>query len=168
MGRTLHEVLSIRKVRDHRTGGTVVALDPSDTGADRDPEMAARSVASRASRPSGQQHGSKQYRQGADADHDQDELKERRDVHIQHGGVCGTPPCRLSGALRTQFPAPFRGNNQISLSDNVVASGNARRSSSAVHKSATARGLRGVALSSGTIWRSVSGDPDQTSTTYRH
>jgi hypothetical protein len=78
------------------------------------------------------------------------------------------PPCRLSVALRTQFPAPFRGNNQISLSDNVVASGNARRSSSAVHKSATARGLRGVALSSGTIWRSVSGDPDQTSTTYRH
>ena len=39
MGRTLHEVLSIRKVRDHRTGGTVVALDPSDTGADRDPEI---------------------------------------------------------------------------------------------------------------------------------
>ena len=33
-------------------------------------------------------------------------------------------------------------------------------------KSATARGLRGVALSSGTIWRSVSGDPDQTSTTH--
>src|SRR5262249_6188964 len=33
MGRTLHEVFRIRKVRDHRTGGTVVALDPSDTGA---------------------------------------------------------------------------------------------------------------------------------------
>src|SRR5262249_16331735 len=39
MGRTLHEVFRIRKVRDHRTGGTVVALDPSDTGADRDPEI---------------------------------------------------------------------------------------------------------------------------------
>jgi transposase len=39
LGRTLHEVLSIRKVRDHRTGGTVVALDPSDTGADRNPEI---------------------------------------------------------------------------------------------------------------------------------
>ena len=34
MGRTLREVLRIRKVRDHRTGGTVVAPDPSDTGAD--------------------------------------------------------------------------------------------------------------------------------------
>ena len=39
MGRTLHEVFRIRKVRDHRTGGTVVDLDPSDTGADRDPEI---------------------------------------------------------------------------------------------------------------------------------
>jgi hypothetical protein len=39
MGRTLHEVFRIRKVRDHRTGGTVVALDPSNTGADRDPEI---------------------------------------------------------------------------------------------------------------------------------
>ena len=37
MGRTLHEVLGIREVRDHRTGGTVGALDPSHTGADRDP-----------------------------------------------------------------------------------------------------------------------------------
>jgi hypothetical protein len=42
---------------------------------------AAGSGASRASRPSGQQHGSKQDRQGADTDHDQDELKERRDVY---------------------------------------------------------------------------------------
>jgi transposase len=39
MGRTLHEVFRIRKVRDHRTGGTVVALDSSNTGADRDPEI---------------------------------------------------------------------------------------------------------------------------------
>src|SRR5512135_2343525 len=39
MGRTLHEVLRIREVRDHRTGGTVVALDPSHAGADRDPEI---------------------------------------------------------------------------------------------------------------------------------
>ena len=37
--------------------------------------------ASRASRPSSQEHGSKQDRQGADADRDQDQLKERRDVH---------------------------------------------------------------------------------------
>src|SRR5262249_16133859 len=39
MGRTLHEVPSIRKVRDHRTGGTVAGLYPSDTGADRHPEI---------------------------------------------------------------------------------------------------------------------------------
>jgi hypothetical protein len=39
MGRTLHEVPRIRKVRDHRTGGTVVALDPSDIGVDRHPEI---------------------------------------------------------------------------------------------------------------------------------
>src|SRR5438128_12268949 len=39
MGRTLHEVLRIREVRDHRTGGTVVALDPSHAGADRDPKV---------------------------------------------------------------------------------------------------------------------------------
>ena len=39
MGRTLHEVLRIREVRDHRTGGTIVALDPSHAGADRDPEI---------------------------------------------------------------------------------------------------------------------------------
>ena len=32
MGRTLHEVFRIREVRDHRTGGTVVALNPPDTG----------------------------------------------------------------------------------------------------------------------------------------
>ena len=35
MGRTLHEVFRIGKVRDHRTVGTVVALDPSHAGADR-------------------------------------------------------------------------------------------------------------------------------------
>src|SRR5262249_41423891 len=29
MGRTLHEVFRIREVRDHRTGGTVVALNPA-------------------------------------------------------------------------------------------------------------------------------------------
>jgi hypothetical protein len=28
MGRTLYEVFRIREVRDHRTGGTVVALNP--------------------------------------------------------------------------------------------------------------------------------------------
>src|ERR1700726_3018500 len=39
MGRKLHEIFRIRKVRDHRTGGTVVALDPSDTDVDRDPEI---------------------------------------------------------------------------------------------------------------------------------
>src|SRR5262249_41276578 len=39
MGRTLHEVFRIREVRDHRTGGTVVALNPSDTGSNRDPEI---------------------------------------------------------------------------------------------------------------------------------
>src|SRR5262245_6011586 len=38
MGRTLHEVFRIREVRDHRTGGTVVALNPPDTGSNRDPE----------------------------------------------------------------------------------------------------------------------------------
>src|SRR5262249_33391730 len=38
MGRTLHEVFRIREVRDHRTGGTVVALNPSDTS-NRDPEI---------------------------------------------------------------------------------------------------------------------------------
>ena len=37
MGRTLHEVFCIREVRDHRTGGTVVALNPPDTGSNRDP-----------------------------------------------------------------------------------------------------------------------------------
>src|SRR4029077_6771028 len=35
MGRTLQEGLRIREVRDHRTGATVVALDPSHAGADR-------------------------------------------------------------------------------------------------------------------------------------
>src|ERR1700757_1215286 len=39
MGRTLHEVFRIREVRDHRTGGTVVALNPPDTGSNRDPEI---------------------------------------------------------------------------------------------------------------------------------
>src|SRR5205823_7868785 len=36
MGRTLHEVFRIREVRDHRTGGTVVALNPPDIGSNRD------------------------------------------------------------------------------------------------------------------------------------
>src|SRR5215467_12047317 len=40
MGRALHEVFRIREVRDHRTGGTVVALNPPDTGSNRDPEIA--------------------------------------------------------------------------------------------------------------------------------
>src|SRR5215831_21321201 len=35
----LHEVFRIREVRDHRTGGTVVALNPPDTGSNRDPEI---------------------------------------------------------------------------------------------------------------------------------
>src|SRR5215831_15638472 len=35
MGRTLHEVFRIREVRDRRTGGTVVALNPPDTAAMR-------------------------------------------------------------------------------------------------------------------------------------
>src|SRR5215471_12899828 len=39
MGRTLHEVFRIREVRDHRTGGTVVALNPPNTGSNRDPEI---------------------------------------------------------------------------------------------------------------------------------
>src|SRR5260221_3370095 len=39
MGRTLHEVFRNREVRDHRTGGTVVALNPPDTGSNRDPEI---------------------------------------------------------------------------------------------------------------------------------
>src|SRR5262244_2937033 len=39
MGRTLHEVFRIREVRDHRTGGTVVAFNPPDTGSNRDPEI---------------------------------------------------------------------------------------------------------------------------------
>src|SRR5215470_15276551 len=39
MGRTLHEVFRIREVRDHRTGGTVVALNPPDTGSNRNPEI---------------------------------------------------------------------------------------------------------------------------------
>ena len=39
MGRTLHEVFRIREVRDHRTGGTVVALNAPDTGSIRDPEI---------------------------------------------------------------------------------------------------------------------------------
>ena len=39
MGRTLHEVFRIREVRDHRTGETVVALNPPDTGSNRDPEI---------------------------------------------------------------------------------------------------------------------------------
>src|SRR5258706_14869279 len=39
MGRTLHEGFRIREVRDHRTGGTVVALNPPDTGSNRDPEI---------------------------------------------------------------------------------------------------------------------------------
>src|SRR6516164_166001 len=39
MGRTLHEVFRIREVRGHRTGGTVVALNPPDTGSNRDPEI---------------------------------------------------------------------------------------------------------------------------------
>src|SRR5262249_24249832 len=39
MGRTLHEGFRIREVRDHRTGGTVVALNPADTGSNRDPEI---------------------------------------------------------------------------------------------------------------------------------
>src|SRR5262249_1085399 len=39
MGRTLHEVFRIREVRVHRTGGTVVALNPPDTGSNRDPEI---------------------------------------------------------------------------------------------------------------------------------
>src|SRR5262249_4322275 len=39
MERTLHEVFRIREVRDHRTGGTVVALNPPDTGSNRDPEI---------------------------------------------------------------------------------------------------------------------------------
>src|SRR5260370_9198249 len=39
MGRTLHEVFRIREVRDHRIGGTVVALNPPDTGSNRDPEI---------------------------------------------------------------------------------------------------------------------------------
>src|SRR5215469_6194566 len=34
-----HEVFRIREVRDHRTGGTVVALNPPDTGSNRDPEI---------------------------------------------------------------------------------------------------------------------------------
>ena len=38
-GRTLHEVFRIREIRDHRTGGTVVALTPPDTGSNRDPEI---------------------------------------------------------------------------------------------------------------------------------
>src|ERR1700722_20338700 len=38
-GEDAYEVFRIRKVRDHRTGGTVVALDPSDTDVDRDPEI---------------------------------------------------------------------------------------------------------------------------------
>src|SRR2546429_7912425 len=42
MGRTLHEVFRIREVRDHRTGGTVVALNPPDTGSNRDPEIEPR------------------------------------------------------------------------------------------------------------------------------
>src|SRR5215468_2453615 len=33
------EVFRIREVRDHRTGGTVVALNPPDTGSNRDPEI---------------------------------------------------------------------------------------------------------------------------------
>ena len=37
MGRTLHEVFRIREVRDRRTGGTVVALNPPDTGSNRIP-----------------------------------------------------------------------------------------------------------------------------------
>jgi len=36
MGRTLHEVFRIREVRDHPTGGTVVALNPPDAGSNRD------------------------------------------------------------------------------------------------------------------------------------
>src|SRR2546425_7044709 len=39
MGRTLHEIFRIREVRDHRTGGTVVALNPPDTGSSGDPEV---------------------------------------------------------------------------------------------------------------------------------
>src|SRR2546427_4199562 len=39
IGRTLHEIFRIREVRDHRTGGTVVALNPPDTGSNRDPEI---------------------------------------------------------------------------------------------------------------------------------
>ena len=39
MGRTLLCIDTfIRKIRDHRKSGTVVALDPSDTGVDRHPE----------------------------------------------------------------------------------------------------------------------------------
>jgi hypothetical protein len=39
LGRTLHEAFRIGEVRDHRTGGTVVALNPPDTGSNRDPEI---------------------------------------------------------------------------------------------------------------------------------
>src|SRR5438552_13613195 len=39
MGRTLHEVFRIREVRDHRTGGTVVAVNPPDIGSNRDREI---------------------------------------------------------------------------------------------------------------------------------
>src|SRR6266576_3683022 len=34
-----NEIFRIREVRDHRTGGTVVALNPPDTGSNRDPEI---------------------------------------------------------------------------------------------------------------------------------
>src|SRR5262249_24542947 len=44
MGRTLHEVFRIREVRDHRTGATVVALNPPDTGSNRDPEIDVSSI----------------------------------------------------------------------------------------------------------------------------
>ena len=39
MERTLHEVFRIREVRDHRAGETVVAINPPDTGSNRDPEI---------------------------------------------------------------------------------------------------------------------------------
>src|SRR5215467_8515765 len=51
MGRTLHEVFRIREVRDHRTGGTVVALNPPDTGSNRAVQPAWISLPCHAMRP---------------------------------------------------------------------------------------------------------------------
>src|SRR6266404_3249636 len=70
MGRTLHEVFRIREVRDHRTGGTVVAINPPDTGSNRDPEIEVLRLVQTIPRGRDRSSGGWQAETAADLEHE--------------------------------------------------------------------------------------------------